>query len=182
MGLGIHSDEVPVTKAMNCILVTTSEMTRDEQGEMPCIRCGECTKVCPAHLMPQQLLSHTKANDLEQAQRWHLESCIECGCCNAVCPSHIPLVSYFRHTKSEIRAQGRARNKAQLAKQRHEAREVRLEKAKKEREERLKKKKELLKKSQSLNKKQTPEKADASVKNVEDNLSAKEQKIKENES
>ncbi|TNF92327.1 MAG: electron transport complex subunit RsxC, partial [Gammaproteobacteria bacterium] len=32
MGLGIHSDEVPVTKAMNCILVTTSEMTRDEQG------------------------------------------------------------------------------------------------------------------------------------------------------
>jgi electron transport complex protein RnfC len=171
MGLGIPSDEVPVTKAMNCILITTHDMTRDEQGEMPCIRCGECAKACPAKLMPQQLLAHAKANDLEQSLRWHLESCIECGCCNAVCPSHIPLVSYFRHTKSEIRAQGRAKSKAHLAKQRHEAREARLEKARKEREERLKKKKERLKKSQPLHDKQTPEKAQASLKSIEGKLS-----------
>ena len=144
MGLGLASDAVPVTKGMNSIIVTTPDMMHDSQGEMPCIRCGECARVCPAHLAPQQLLSLIRAEDLEQAQRWHLEDCIECGCCNAVCPSHIPLSSYYRYAKGEIRAQGIARVKAQHSKQRYEFRNARIEKAKREREEKLRKKKEAL--------------------------------------
>ncbi|MCW8962527.1 MAG: electron transport complex subunit RsxC, partial [Gammaproteobacteria bacterium] len=145
MGLGLVSGAVPVTKGMNAVLVTTPAMMQDTQGEMPCIRCGECATVCPSRLAPQQLLSLIRADDLEQAQRWNLEDCIECGCCNAVCPSHIPLASYYRYAKGEIRAQGNARAKAQHAKQRYEFRNDRIERAKREREERLKKKKEALK-------------------------------------
>ena len=146
MGLGLVSDAVPVTKGMNSVLVTTPAMMQDTQGEMPCIRCGECAKVCPAQLAPQQLLSLIRANDLEQAQqRWNLEDCIECGCCNAVCPSHIPLAGYYRYAKGELRAQGIARVKSQASKQRYELRNERLERAKRERQERLRKKKEAIK-------------------------------------
>ncbi len=145
MGLGLASDEVPVTKGMNSILVTTPAMLQDAQGEMPCIRCGECARVCPARLAPQQLLSLIRSGDLEQAQqRWALEDCIECGCCNAVCPSHIPLASYYRYAKSELRKQGKARVRAQQARQRYEFRMERIEHAKREREEKLRKKKEAL--------------------------------------
>lgn len=145
MGLGLVSDAVPVTKGMNSILVTTPAMMQDTQGEMPCIRCGECARVCPSQLAPQQLLSFIRAGNLEEAQRWNLEDCIECGCCNAVCPSHIPLAGYYRYAKGEIRAQGTAREKAQHSKQRYEFRIERLERARREREERLRKKKEALK-------------------------------------
>ncbi len=145
MGLGLASDEIPVTKGMNSILVTTPAMSQDAQGEMPCIRCGECARVCPARLAPQQLLSLIRNGDLEQAQqRWALEDCIECGCCNAVCPSHIPLAGYYRYAKGEIRKQGKARVKAQQARQRYEFRMERIERAKREREEKLRKKKEAL--------------------------------------
>ncbi len=145
MGLGLATDEVPVTKGMNSILVTTPAMTQDAQGEMPCIRCGECARVCPSRLAPQQLLGLIRSGDLEQAQqRWDLEDCIECGCCNAVCPSHIPLAGYYRYAKSEIRKQGKARVKAQQARQRYELRMERIERAKREREEKLRKKKEAL--------------------------------------
>ena len=144
MGVGLPNDRVPTTKAMNSLLVTTAAMTADHQGEVPCIRCAACAAVCPAKLMPQQLFAYSRSGQLERAQRWHLESCIECGCCDVVCPSHIPLAAYFRHAKSEIRAQGTARHKAQIAKQRFEARNARLEKAQRERAERLRKKKEAL--------------------------------------
>ena len=144
MGLGLSTDEVPVTKGMNSILLTTPAMMQDTQGELPCIRCGACAEVCPSQLAPQQLLALIRAEDLEQAQRWNLEDCIECGCCNAVCPSHIPLSSYYRYAKSELRAQGMAKRKAQQSKQRYEFRNERLERAKREREEKMRKKKEAL--------------------------------------
>jgi electron transport complex protein RnfC len=158
MGLGLVSDAVPVTKGMNSVLVTTPAMMQDTQGEMPCIRCGECAKVCPAQLAPQQLLSLIRANDLEQAQqRWNLEDCIECGCCNAVCPSHIPLAGYYRYAKGELRAQGIAKVKSQASKQRYEFRNERLERAKRERQERLRKKKEALKAKAAESSDQTPQ-------------------------
>lgn len=144
MGLGLSSDAVPITKGMNSVLVTTPTMMNEHQGEMPCIRCGECARVCPIHLAPQQLLNLIRADNLEQAQRWNLEDCIECGCCNAVCPSHIPLSNYYRYAKGEIRAQGKAKAKAQQAKARYEFRNERIEKAKREREEKMRKKREAL--------------------------------------
>ena len=149
MGLGIGpvatAAAVPVVKGMNAVLISAAGAGRDQQGEMPCIRCGACAEVCPARLAPQQLYSLIRAADLEQAQqKWHLEDCIECGCCNAVCPSHIPLADYYRYAKSEIRAQGKARVKAQQARQRYEFRAERIERAKHEREEKLRKKKEAL--------------------------------------
>jgi len=62
-----------------------------------------------------------------------------------VCPSHIPLVQYYRFAKAEIWAQERDKEKAELARKRHEFRQQRLEREKAERASRLHKKKAELK-------------------------------------
>ncbi|MDH5693295.1 MAG: electron transport complex subunit RsxC, partial [Gammaproteobacteria bacterium] len=93
---------------------------------------------------PQQLYWYSKAKEFEKAQEYSLFDCIECGCCDYVCPSKIPLVQYYRYAKSEIWAHDRETKKSDLARERFEARQARLEREKAEKEERLKKKKQSL--------------------------------------
>jgi electron transport complex protein RnfC len=109
-----------------------------------CIRCGDCVKVCPANLLPQQLYWYSSAKNFDRAQDIHLFDCIECGCCSSVCPSHIPLVQYYRFAKTEIWAQEKDRKKSDHARERHEFREARVAREKAEREEKLRLKKEML--------------------------------------
>ena len=140
MGFALHSDEVPVTKAANCILIAGAADLPAEQPALPCIRCGACVEVCPANLLPQQLYWHARAREFDKTQDYQLFSCIECGCCSYVCPSHIPLVQYYRFAKNEIWAQEKEKQKAELARQRHQARVERLEREKQEREAKLRQK------------------------------------------
>jgi electron transport complex protein RnfC len=97
-------------------------------------------------LLPQQIYWYARARDFDKAQDYHLFDCIECGCCAHACPAKIPLVHYYRFAKTEIWAQERDREKADLARRRHEARVARLERLEQERKARLRKKKEALEK------------------------------------
>lgn len=135
MGVSLSNDAIPVVKATNCILVQPE--VEKTPAALPCIRCGKCAEVCPANLLPQQLYWHARAKDFEQTEAYKLFDCIECGCCSYVCPSHIPLVDYYRFAKSEVRAQREAKQKAELARERHEFHLERLERAKRERAEKL---------------------------------------------
>jgi len=145
MGFSMHTDHLPIIKGCNCLLVETTEQRQGMQT-MPCIRCGECTRVCPANLLPQQLYWHASSRNFDQVQDYHLFDCIECGCCAHVCPSHIPLVQYYRFAKTEIWNQERDRKKSDHARVRHDFRQARLDREKRERDERLRKKKEMLEK------------------------------------
>jgi electron transport complex protein RnfC len=137
MGFAVSTDAVPVIKTTNCILAVTREEMPPPAPPLPCIRCGKCTAVCPADLLPQQLYWHARSGNLDAAQDYNLFDCIECGCCSYVCPSHIPLVQYYRHAKAEIWTQERQKKAADIARHRHEARLARLERARQERSERL---------------------------------------------
>ena len=68
-----------------------------------------------------------------------------------VCPSHIPLVQYYRFAKTEIWNQERERDKADIARQRHEFHLQRLEREKKELQERRAKAKKALNKPKAGN-------------------------------
>jgi electron transport complex protein RnfC len=144
MGYAVNSDAVPVIKTTNCILAVTREEMPAPPPAQPCIRCGKCTEVCPADLLPQQLYWYARTGNYDTAQDYDLFDCIECGCCAYVCPSHIPLVQHYRHAKTEIWAQEKQRRKSDLARQRHEARLARLERIKQERAEKMARKKQAL--------------------------------------
>jgi electron transport complex protein RnfC len=151
MGLTLATDELPVIKGTNCLLVTAGiDITLPtSEIHMPCIRCGKCVDVCPANLLPQQLYWFAGKKDYDRAVDYNLFDCIECGCCAYVCPSQIPLVQYYRYAKSDIWEKERERKKSDIARQRHEHKLERLERQKQEREQRLKKKRDALAKNKS---------------------------------
>ncbi|QQX78398.1 electron transport complex subunit RsxC [Shewanella sp. KX20019] len=127
MGYSLPDVTAPVLKGTNCILLPSTEEITADQQEMPCIRCGECAIACPALLLPQQLFWHAQAEEYDKAASFNLHDCIECGCCSYVCPSDIPLVEYYRVAKSALRTQSEEKKQADLAKQRFDARQQRLE-------------------------------------------------------
>lgn len=137
MGFDLHTDQVPVVKAMNCVIARSDRLFPPPPLPLPCIRCTRCAQVCPVRLQPQDLYWFARARDFGKAQEHHLFDCIECGCCAYVCPSHIPLVDYYRFAKSEIWAREREKKAADRARERHEFRLQRLEREKKERAEKL---------------------------------------------
>ena len=148
MGYPLATDANPVIKAANCILVLGQAELRAPQAEMPCIRCGECARVCPAVLLPQELNRVLRASQWDEAADLGLYDCIECGCCDLACPSHIPLVEWFRYGKSELRERAIERNRAERARSRFESRRERLERIKRERKQRMAEKKRALKDAQ----------------------------------
>tara|TARA_R110001583_G_scaffold1282_2_gene10521 strand:+ start:1196 stop:3226 length:2031 start_codon:yes stop_codon:yes gene_type:complete len=143
MGFSILNELVPIVKTSNCILAPSkTEMPSafdHNANEVECIRCGQCSDVCPSQLLPQELQWSAKAKDHQQLTKLNIFDCIDCGACAYVCPSQIPLVQYYRVAKAEIRQQQQLDLKSEKAKVRFEARKLRLEKEKLIREEKHKK-------------------------------------------
>jgi electron transport complex protein RnfC len=137
MGFELLDLDAPVSKTLNCLLVVGEDELPERLNQQACIRCGDCAKVCPVSLLPQQLYWHARAKDFDRTEEYNLFDCIECGCCAWVCPSNIPLVQYYRFAKNQVWTQEREREKSEHARLRHEFREARLERIKREREEKL---------------------------------------------
>ncbi len=140
MGIALPSDDVSVVKATNCIIAASALDLQPRAAEMPCIRCGNCSEVCPARLLPQQIHLNARASDLEGLERYGLMDCIECGCCDYVCPSQIPLVERFRAAKPELAKHLMARSNARDARLRYETRNERLERLEAEQRQKLEEK------------------------------------------
>lgn len=133
MGFNLPDADVPITKAANCIIAASPNLFAPPPPAMPCIRCARCADACPVTLQPQELYWFAKSDNFEKAREYNLFDCIECGACSYVCPSNIPLVQYYRYAKSEIIAADKAKEAADLARERNEARLARIEREKLER-------------------------------------------------
>ena len=133
MGFDLPSNDVPITKAANCIIAASPKLFEPPKPAMPCIRCARCADACPVNLQPQELYWFAKADNFEKARDYNLFDCIECGACSYVCPSDIPLVQYYRYAKSEIIATDKAKEAADLARERNDFRLARIEREKLER-------------------------------------------------
>jgi len=156
MGYAMPHADIGIEKTTNCLLALPQEATKPELESMPCIRCGDCVKVCPQELLPQQLFWYINGNDqnnnLEKARAHHVFDCIECGACSWVCPSHINLVDFYRFAKSELTYLDHKKHKSELAKQRHDERLARLERIKLERQAKRRRKTSKLADKQSAKK------------------------------
>ena len=126
MGVALPDDALPVTAATNCVIAATAGELGAFAVELPCIRCGLCIEVCPARLLPQELLVAGRRTDEGALDELGVDDCIECRACDYVCPSHIPLAGHFIASKALLAERRRAKAHADTARARYEAREERL--------------------------------------------------------
>ena len=127
MGFALANTAVPIIKTTNCILAPTEQELPTPPPPQACIRCGMCAEACPASLLPQQLYWFAQGKELDKLEEHNIADCIECGACSYVCPSNIPLVQYYRASKVEIQQRKVDHQNAELAKERFEARQERLQ-------------------------------------------------------
>ncbi|GAB3373492.1 electron transport complex subunit RsxC [Azotobacter armeniacus] len=134
MGFTLPSLDAPLIKTSNCLLAPTRSELPPPPPALPCIRCGACSDVCPASLLPQQLHFFALGREHEQLRLHNLFDCIECGACAYVCPSSLPLVQYYRAAKAEIRELEQKQHKAEHSRRRFELRQERLSKGEEQKE------------------------------------------------
>ena len=92
----------PITKTGYAL----AAMLKLQVGNYPmcdCVSCGECRKVCPVGLDPEEMYKMIKVltarMDAEGARPGDhpgFRECHGCGCCEAVCPSRLPLPVVIR--------------------------------------------------------------------------------------
>jgi len=106
MGTALLSLNVPATRGTSGVLLFDASQV-DIRPEGPCIRCGRCVRVCPAHILPTTISAYARLDMIDEAEQLHAMDCIECGCCTYTCPAGIPLVQAIRYAKGAILAKRR---------------------------------------------------------------------------
>lgn len=105
MGICVYTDEQPVLKQNNAILVFAGA-GGEKEPEQPCIRCGRCAGTCPMHLAPFELYKAYLRGDAADLEKKGVMNCVECGCCSYICPAKRQLVQMMRLGKAYVKKQG----------------------------------------------------------------------------
>ncbi len=101
-GLCAADPETPVVKGTGGIVVLAPDELPDPT---PCIRCGRCTVVCPAGLVPYEMEAFLLSKQLQEAAEIGVMDCILCGSCSYICPARRRLSPAFRDARGQILAE-----------------------------------------------------------------------------
>ncbi len=137
MGVALAHTDIPVVKGSNGVLALTADEIANARPPHACIRCGQCSNVCPLGLLPLEMAARIRAGKSEAAADFGLADCIGCGSCAYVCPAHIPLTQYFNFAKGELAAKREAKRKGEYTRQLAQARRERLEREQREKKEKM---------------------------------------------
>lgn len=100
MGIAQYTDQVPVIKSTNGVLLFGKKEAKYLDEEY-CIRCGACVRECPVGLMPCLINLASEKGLWKEAVNYGALDCIECGLCNYVCPANRILVQSIKRAKLE---------------------------------------------------------------------------------
>ncbi len=101
-GTALDSMDIPVVKGTSGILLLGREEARPADY-LPCIRCGRCVAVCPAGLVPCDMVNTIEKGRLDLVEPSHPFDCIMCGACTYVCPSRRPLNHFIKLAQEKLR-------------------------------------------------------------------------------
>lgn len=107
MGKSVMNDKFVIYSHNNGITVMKKETIKP----LPCLKCGECTLHCPAHLQPVRIMQAEKAANKELLEKLEVERCIECGMCTYICPSKIEVTDMVAKGKRRIQIANRMKKK-----------------------------------------------------------------------
>ncbi|GAB6391740.1 MAG: putative 4Fe-4S ferredoxin, RnfC [Treponematales bacterium] len=95
-GYEITDLDEPVTKTCFALFALLEKEWKKHSLDN-CIGCGECRKVCPVGIDPEDLYKWSRhpqdMGDMLEISAAGAGNCHGCGCCEVVCPSMLPLVS-----------------------------------------------------------------------------------------
>lgn len=97
-GEQIDDDSFVITASVDTINVSTDR----EELEDICIKCGECNDVCPAGILPQNIMDAELRSVSARIVDLHTTECVECGLCSYVCPSKINVLEWVRRAKRRV--------------------------------------------------------------------------------
>lgn len=102
MGIAVMSDEMPVMKQNNAILVFGKKAAKMASATA-CIRCGRCVDACPMGLSPVEIALAFNAKDAEEVKALSVDLCMACGSCSFVCPAKRPVAQTMAEAKDFVR-------------------------------------------------------------------------------
>lgn len=99
MGNSLTTDEVIITKDINCILVIEDHFEKN----LPCIKCGKCMEACPVGIYPVMIMENR--DNIKKVKELNPSKCIECGLCSFTCPSKIEVREFVRIAKEKVKVE-----------------------------------------------------------------------------
>ncbi len=101
MGKAVISLDINVVKGMSGLLIMPDNESK-RLKTANCIRCANCSFICPMGLAPFLISQMVESNKVELSEDERVMDCIECGSCSYVCPSSRPLLDNIRVAKNKV--------------------------------------------------------------------------------
>jgi electron transport complex protein RnfC len=97
-GIELGNDSFAITESVDAINVAEYRQVEEDV----CIKCGDCNDICPAGILPQNIMDAEIRNISSRIVELNTNECVECGLCTYVCPSKINVLEWVRRGKRRV--------------------------------------------------------------------------------